>query len=229
MAPIDAFLGFSEAADAAHLEATMAQYNSLVAEIKRLDPTFADEELLPEGGVAGLDWQARGNLIDSLRMKLAAEYYLKNGDLKPLQGETVAYLRKAVDAAYDIAVADVDAGRSQPRLSREEAVGNAMDARVRGNLKDIFSWNDVPFGAQRDIAVNNRDYDSSKDVVSYRIPDARIGDVVYDWTLSTKMPSDAQVRGFFSADSQPIAVVIIRPSQLGGYGVYLIKRPANHN
>jgi hypothetical protein len=72
LAPVDAFIGFSEAADAANLEATMGQYKSLVEDIKRLDPTFADQELLPEGGIAGLSWEGRANLIDGLRMRLAS-------------------------------------------------------------------------------------------------------------------------------------------------------------
>jgi hypothetical protein len=80
-------------------------------QIKRIDPNFADSELLPEGGVTGLDWQARGNLIDNLRMKLAAEYYLVNGDIKPLRGETLRFVRKAVDKAYAEAANDADGGR----------------------------------------------------------------------------------------------------------------------
>jgi hypothetical protein len=47
----------------------------------------------------------------------------------------------------------------------------------------------------------------------------------YDWTLSPKTISSAQIRGFFRADSQPRAVIIIRPSQLGGDSTYLIPRP----
>lgn len=75
------------------------------------------------------------------------------------------------------------------------------------------------------ITVNNRDV-SSRDL-SYRIPDARLGNVSIDWTLIFKTISTPQIRGFFQADSEPDAVVIIRPSQLGRNSTYLIRRPAN--
>jgi hypothetical protein len=73
--------------------------------------------------------------------------------------------------------------------------------------------------------INNRDYETSENDSSYRIPDARLGDVAFDWTRSPKTISSPQVRGFFRADSQPRAVIIIRPSQLGGNSAYLIPKP----
>lgn len=225
LAPVDAFVGFSEAADAANLEATMGQYKTLVEAIKRLDPSFSDQELLPEGGIAGLSWDGRTNLIDSLRMKLATEYYLKNGDVGPLQGETLMFLRNAVDNAYQQAVADADASRLQPRLSREEAIGNQMDSQVRKSLRDLFSTNGVPFGARQDITINNRNYETTPDGTQYRIPDARLDDTVFDWTLESKTLTNAQIRGFFRADSSPEFVIIIRPTELGGDAIYLIRRP----
>ena len=68
LAPIDGFFGVSALADEANLEATLAQYRALVAEIKQVDPSFVDQELLPPGGIAGLTWQGRNNLINNLRM-----------------------------------------------------------------------------------------------------------------------------------------------------------------
>ena len=53
---------------------TTAQYRSLVADIKRVDPIFADDELLPPGGIAGLTWEGRDNLINNLRMQRAAAF-----------------------------------------------------------------------------------------------------------------------------------------------------------
>lgn len=225
LAPVDAFVGFSEAADAANLEATVGQYNALVEEIKRLDPSFADEELLPEGGIAGLSGDGRTNLIDGLRMRLAAMYYTKNGDIRPLQGETLMFLKDAVDKAYDEAVTKADADQLRIRLSREEAIGNFVDMKVRRGLRDLFSWNDVPYGVGQNITINNRANETTDDGLRYRIPDARLGNVFFDWTLEPKTPSYAQIRGYFRADSQPSAIIIIRPSQLGPDGTYLIRRP----
>ena len=197
LAPVDAFVGFSEAADAANLEATMGQYNALAEEIKHLDPSFADEELLPEGGIAGLSWQGRTNLIDGLRMKLAALYYTKNGDIGPLQGETLMFLKDAVDRAYDEAVKKADVDQLRIRLSREEAIGNFVDMKVRRELRDLFSWNRVPYGVGQNITINNRANETTDDGLRYRIPDARLGNVFYDWTLEPKTPSYAQIRGYF--------------------------------
>ena len=76
------------------------------------------------------------------------------------------------------------------------------------------------------MIINNRDYETWESGQRYRLPDVRIIDVSFDWTLFPKTISTAQIRGFFRADSQPRAVVIIRPSQLGPDSTYLIPRPA---
>ena len=111
LAPIDGFLGVSALADEANLEATLAQYRQLVADMKRVDLAFADQELLPSGGIAGLSWQGRANLINSLRMQGAAAYYRILGDVGPLQVGTLRFLQDAVDAAYEEAVSAADADR----------------------------------------------------------------------------------------------------------------------
>ena len=225
LAPIDGFLGVSALADEANLDATLGQYRALVSEIKQVDPTFADDELMPPGGIAGLTWQERNNLTNNLRMARAAAYYRMRGDVAPLQVETLRFLQNAVDAAYEKAVSEADAGRLQPRLSRTEAIGNWVDFTVRKALKNMFYSYDISYGPGEDVTINNRDYETSESGSNYRIPDARLGDVAFDWTLSPKTISFAQIRGFFRADSQPRAAVIIRPSQLGGDSTYLIPRP----
>ena len=225
LAPIDGFFGVSGVSDEANLEATLGQYWALIEDIKRVDPSFANDELLPPDGIAGLTWQGRDNLINNLRMQRAAAYYRILGDVGPLQVETLRFLQDAVDAAYEEAVSEADASRLQPRLSREEAIGNWVDFTVRKDLKKLFDSFGIPYGPGEDVTINDRDYESSQSGQSYRIPDARIGDASFDWTLSSKTISAPQIRGFFRADSLPRAVVIIRPSELGG--AYLIPRPTD--
>ncbi len=225
LAPIDGFLGLSSLGDEANLEATLAQYRALVREIKQVDPSFADEELLPPAGIAGLSWQGRTNLIDHLRMERAAAYYRIRGDVGPLQVETLRFLQKAVDAAYDEAVKAADAGRLRPRLSPEEAIGNWMDPVVRAKLRQMLIEYHIPYGPGTDITVNNRDYETSESGTVYRIPDARIKNVSLDWTLVGKTINTPQVRGYFRTDSQVRAVIIIRPTRLGRGSTYLIPRP----
>ena len=137
MAPVDGFLGISALADEAILEATLAQYGSLVAEIKQIDPSFVDQELLPPDGIAGLTWQGRTNLINNLRMERAVAYYRVLGDVAPLQVETLRFLQDAVDSAYVQAVAEADASRLQPRLSRAEAIGNWVDFQSPAGSQEL--------------------------------------------------------------------------------------------
>ena len=182
-----------------------------------------DEELFPPGGIDGLTWQGRTNLINNLRMERAAAYYRVRGDVGFLQVETLRFLQDAVDAAYEEAVSEADASRLQPRLSREEAIGNWVDFTVRKDLKKLFDSFGIPYGPGR-----GRDDQQSRlrkfgERSQFRIPDARLGDASFDWTLSSKTISAPQIRGFFRADLLPRAVVIIRPSELGG--AYLIPRP----
>ena len=225
LAPIDGFLGVSAAADEADLDGALGQYWGLVHQIKQVDPTFADEELLPRDGIDGLTRQGRTNLINHLLMERAAAYYRVRGDVGFLQVETLRFLQNAVDAVYPEAVAAADAGRLQPRLSREEAIGNQVDFRVRQALRQLFDEYGIPYGPRANLTINNRDYETSETDILYRIPDARLGDVDFEWTLSRKTISSPQIRGFFRADSHPRAVIIIRPSQLDGASTYLIPRP----
>jgi hypothetical protein len=225
--PMDGFLGVSALAEDANAEATVALYQQLVDQIREIDPNADVSQFMPPGGIDGLSWQERANLIDGLRMQRAAEYYNMRGDIGPLQVETLQFLQKNVDTAYDKAVAKADAGLLQQRLSREEAIGNEVDYAVRGALRDFYSDYGIPYGARQNITVNNRDYETTDQATQYRIPDARLGDIVFDWTISEKNLSTPHVQGFFRADSEPRAVVIVRPSPLGDESTYLILRPAD--
>jgi hypothetical protein len=226
LAPIDGFLGVSALADEADLDGALGQYWALVHQIKQVDPTFADEELLPPDGIDGLTRQERTNLINNLRMTRAAAYYRARDDVGFLQVETLRFLRDVVDAAYEEAVSMADVGRLRPRLSRQEAIGNWMDAKVRADLEEMFASYGILYGPGADVIINNRDYETWENGQSYRLPDVRIRDASFDWTLVLKTIRTQQIRGFFRADSQPRAVVIIRPSQLGRDTTYLIPRPA---
>lgn len=226
LAPISSFLGIASSADAANLDGVILQYKSLISEIRAVKPDFADDELLPPGGIAGMSWQGRAALLNELRMQRAAIFYKIKGDPEPLQVETLRFLQNSVDRAYAAGVKMYSAGRLQPRLSREEAIGNFMDATVRFELKAKFNSYDLEYGPRSDISINNRDYDNSGNDSTYTVPDARIKNVSFDWTLTAKDISSRQIRGFFGADSQPAAVIIVRPSLLGRDSTYLIPRPA---
>ena len=122
---------------------------------------------------------------------------------------------------------EFNAGGLNVFLSREEAIGNFVDSSVRYLLRRQFDEYGLPYGSGAEITINNRDYDTSGPNRTYTVPDARIRDVSFDWTLTLKTISTPQIRGFFGADSRPWAVVIVRPSQLGQNNTYLIPRPAS--
>jgi hypothetical protein len=174
-----------------------------------------------------LSWQGRNNLIDDLRMTWAATLYRMRGDIGPLQVETLRFLQKAVDEAYAEGVKKYDEGRLKMNLSRGEAIGNYVDRWVRGKLQSIYDDHRISYGIGKDITINNRDYDTSLSSNTYTIPDARLGDISFDWTLTAKSISNQQIRGFFAADSKPQGVVIVRPNKIGSDNTYLIPRPAD--
>jgi hypothetical protein len=227
LSPIDGFLGTGALVDAANLTVTMANYRYLISQIKTVKPDFEPDELLPPGGIAGLSWQGRAHLIDDLRMQRAAAFYNVRGEVGPLQVETLRFLQSVVDNAYEEGVAKFNAGRLQPRLSREEAIGNYIDIRTRYEIRSLFNRYKIEYGRNSNITINNRIYNTSGPSPVYRIPDASVGDVAFEWTLTPKNVSTPQVRGFFNADSSPSAVIIIRPTQFGRDSIYLIPRPEN--
>jgi hypothetical protein len=147
------------------------------------------------------------------------------GEVGPLQVETLRFLQDAVDAAYDEAVSAADAGRLTPRMSRQEAIGNSLDPKVRQDLEEMFATYGIPYGPRGDVTVNNRDCETRESGQIYRVPDARIRDVSFDRTLYPKTISTPQVRGFFRADSRPRGVIVVRASQLGRDSTYFIPRP----
>ena len=226
MAPLDHFIGFSSMADQVGRLAQARIYQSLLNEIKAIDPKYNDFAYFPPGGFAGLPQADRNRIVDSTLMDRASAYYRVRGDARPLQIETLKFLRKTVDKAVTDAIQADHAGILTPRLSRQEAIGNFVDKVVRGQLKYLYNEHYIPYGVGKNIRINNRDYDTSSSRKNYVIPDARIADTAFDWTIRMKKGSDAQIKGFFAADSKPIGVVIIRPSQIDpNGGAYYIPRP----
>jgi hypothetical protein len=200
-------------------------YAQLKAETKAIDPNYDDLGFFPEGGFASLSQANRADLIDKVLLDRAAAYYKFRDDPSKLQIETLRFLRKAVDKYYVEAVQRSEAGRLPSKIGREVAIGNYVDAFTRRALQRLFDRLRIKYGPGQKALINNRDYGTTQPKKPYRVPDMRIGDVSFDWTLRMKQGTDSQVRGFFAADSRPKGVVIIRPSQLYAHGAYYIPRP----
>ena len=212
----EAFLqGYQEGDDAGFVVA----HGSLLTQIEQVDPNFKATyaESYGPGGMMSLNDSEREQLIYSLQMELAYKLYTMKGDPQMLQLMTLDFLQKSTDAAYGDAIDLANKGELPASLSRNVAVGNYVDSTVRQDLRDFFAkyhLNEVP-----GIRVNSREYNTSEDDPTYRIPDSRVGNVAFDVTIATKLPNSPQIRGFFDSDFKPSAVVIVRPSQLGSYAI----------
>lgn len=207
-------------ARAAMAELTLAQTNILIEQIRAIDPSYRFESLgVPQ------TLQGRVNQLDSLRFDRAAAFLRVKGELRPMQVETLRFLQMSTDLAYERGLKRLNDGRLPIRLSEQEALGNYIDREVRRDLRNRYDRSRINSAGLGPVRVNRRENDSSGSETTFRLPDARVGSVAYDVTLTRKTLQTAQVRGFFASDFQPEQVVIIRPTQLGTGSTYVITRP----
>ena len=201
-------------------ELTEAYANRLVQEIQTLDPSF-HRSLLTAGFPQTSEGQA--NHINELRLARAKAYYRK-GELRPLQVEIVRFLQPKVSEIYARGSEKLKAGRLPVRLSEQEAVGNYVDREVVKELTNLLNILSIPNGRGQLVQVNRRAYHRPDS--TYSRPDARVGNISIDWTLTVKNSTTPQIRNFFRSDFQPEIVVIVRPSQLGRPSLYAITKPS---
>lgn len=222
---LDNLLDISGPGDEANLALAELEQRALLNRIHQIDPNYSPAGIESPDGLAGMSWQERINVINGLQADLAAAIYRVRGDIKPLQEVTLEFMQRTTNAAYDKAVQLYSAGKLNVRLSREEAIGNHVDGIVRMRLRGFFNGLGISTGPELGIQVNMRAYDSSGANASYRVPDARVGDIAFEVSLTVKSLSYPQVKGFFNADFKPAGVVIVRPNQLGNNSSYVIWRP----
>jgi hypothetical protein len=220
---LDNLLDLSGPGEDANLKIAEVQMRDLLHAIREVDPDYVYESLMPEGGLAGMSWQERANVIRGLQADLAAAIYRVRGDIRPLQEVTLEFMQRATNDAYDEAVKQYNDGELDGPTP-EVAIGNKMDSLVRENLRLFFDGLRIPMGPGSAIRVNRRAYDTSDWPPSYRVPDARVGNFAFDVSSEAKQPTKPQIRGFFGADFEPVGVVIVRPNQLGGKSSYIIWR-----
>ncbi len=165
------------------------------------------------------------NQLNGLQRVRAATLYRMRGELRPFQVEALKFLQDGVDKAYEKGILLLRAGKLQQRLSPNEALGNYIDGNVRRDFRDLTRWMRISTGRGEPVQINRRHYDTRENDRTYRIPDARIGGVAFDMTLTRKTLASQQIRGFFNSDAEPNMVIIIRPRQLGQDHTYAIKAP----
>lgn len=194
--------------------------NQLINQIKAIEPGYRYDSF---GFPRTLQGQA--NQLDHLRWTRAAAFLRVRGELRPIEVETLRFMQQTADRAYDAGLRKLRAGRLKVRLSEQEALGNFVDQQVRAAMRERYASFGIRSDGSGPVRVNRRENDSSGSELSYRRPDARVGEVAYDVTLAAKTPQTQQVRGFFGTDFRPTHVVIVRPRQLGPDHTYVITRP----
>jgi hypothetical protein len=219
MAVANGFLDFTGPAAEGAAERTQMRTARLTEQIQALNPNYR----LPSLGVPQTaDGQARQ--IDGLRFDLAIEF-LRRGELKPLQLEAFRFVQRETDEAYDQTLALARARRLPIRLSSQQAIGTRVDSMVRTKFRERLNASGIDWNGKGPVRVNKLETVSSGGDLRRRRPDARVGDVAFDVTISEKSLKTAQVRGFFNSDLKTKQVIIIRPTQIGPESSYIIVRP----
>lgn len=203
-------------------EAQIAVLNNwsreIIAQIKSIDPSWHYDRLGPALSVKG--WI---NELNDLRFHRAAVLLRVKDDTGALQVETLRFVQHQTDIAYRRGLARARAGQLKIRLSDREGLGSYIDTTVRRSLRLQYNRFGIDWAGIGPVRVNKKEINSSD--LTYRRPDARVGDVAFDVTLARKTLATSQVRGFFDADFRPSRVVIIRPRQEGPDATYAITRP----
>lgn len=216
----DNIFGLSGPAQELTAELTRDFSNTLINQIKAIDPHYRFDSLgFPT------TFQGQMNQIDGLRFDRAAAFLRVKHELRPLQVETLRFVQASADRAYDHGIKLLRAGRLPIRLSEQEALGNYIDRQVRLELRRRYNQFGIDSAGKGPVRVNRRENDSSGTDLTYRLPDARVGNVAYDVTLTPKTLKTPQIRGFFNTDFRPSHVVVIRPRQIGPGNTYAIPRP----
>lgn len=194
--------------------------NQLMDQIRAIDPDYRFDSFgFPQ------TFEGQINQLNKLRLAQATTILRVKDDVRPLQVETLRLMQETADRAYTRGVKLLRSGRLTVRLSEQEALGNFIDREVRIELRRQYSQYGVNSAGPGPVRVNRRENDSSLNETSFRRPDARVGDVAFDVTLTRKTLKTSQIRGFFNADFKPRHVIIVRPRQMGPGSSYIITRP----
>jgi len=222
---LDNLAGITEVANEANLQGSELQELALLQRIHDFDPNYIFASVEPRGGLGGMSWQDRNSVICRLQADLAATIYRVRGDIRPLQEVTLDFMQRTANTAYDECVRRDKAGNLDARIPPQLAMGNCVDGEVRRKLRDFFESLGISMDPKSAVRVNRRAYDTAYPPPTYRVPDARVGNLAFDVSLEAKRPTKDQIRDIFNSDFKPAGVVIVRPNQLGNNSSYVIWRP----
>ncbi|WP_253201345.1 hypothetical protein [Sphingomonas quercus] len=98
----------------------------MIGQIRAVDPSYGFESL---GFPTTLQGQI--NQVNALRFDRAVVLMRKEGELQPMQTETLRFMQESADIAYKEGLRQLQAGKLNVRLSEQEALGNFIDREVR--------------------------------------------------------------------------------------------------
>lgn len=220
IAVADGFFGITGPANEMKVELLNLWRRQVIEDIRALNPSYVDNRSRPGTTLKGMESD-----LNFLRFERAAAYLRFKNDPRPLQVETFRFVQERANIAYEEGLSLLKAGRLPIRLSESEALGNYIDRSVREQLRLRFSWMSLNLAQNGPVRANANEYITSGGDLTYRRPDARVGNIAFDVTLTAKNQKTAQVIGFFNTDFRPSHVIIIRPRQLGNGASYILTRP----
>lgn len=186
-----------------------------IGEILSIDPNHSWPDRLGASGPEAQSLRWKQADADFYRGELAATKYIVQGDVGALQNETLRVYQGFVDRGFQQALDEATAGvLKQPAgWSRAQALGSRMDGLARTDMRTWYAEQNINPGRDINVTVNNRL--ATQPEGSYRIPDVRVGGVIFDASISPKQSFTPQVRGFYSS---PVvkSVFIVRPTSMGG-------------
>ena len=215
LAPVDGFLDITGPGAEIRTALMRVQADKILADIQAIDPQFVFHSFqFPSTE------QGQRNLIDGLRFDRAVAIMRATGDLRPLQVETMRLTQRTADEAYDEGLRLLNLSSLPVRLNDQEALGTFVDKQVRNHLREKFNQEGVKYVGVGAVRVNRNERIGTDG--RFRRPDARVGDVAFEVSLTGKTSKTPQISGFFEANFHPSAVVLIRPSKVGPS--YIIRR-----
>jgi hypothetical protein len=193
--------------------------DELMREIERMVPTDALDILIRRR-----PFQNQVERLRDVRLLRAAASIHFRRDATLMQVETLRLMQDVADEAYTEATSMLKRGALEVHLSTALTIGNYVDAKVRKVLRARYAALDIREGPGKAIRVNRVELEAASDERMFRRPDARVGDVAFDVTMTPKTGATPQVRGFFRSETRPRMVIIVRPHQISNGGSYIITR-----
>ena len=220
---LDNLLDLTGPAIALQADLLDASTRSSIRDILAIDPDHSWPDRLGASGpeAESLSWKlADANFF---RGELAATRYIVQGNIGALQNETLRVYQGFVDQGYEQALKEFRGGTLKPGdgWSAEQAIGSRMDELARLDMRVWYAQYRINPGLDINVTVNNRL--ATQPEGSYRIPDVRVGGVVFDASLSAKKGGAAQIRGFYSSPMVK-TVIIVRPTMMLNGGAYALPK-----